>query len=144
MKSVRHLLQVKGNQVWEIGPGSTVYEALEMLAAHDIGALLVTEEGRLEGIFSERDYARKIALMGRSSAETEVREVMTANVVCVPPDIPVEATMALMTERHIRHLPVVENDEVIGIISIGDVVKEVIAEQAFVIEQLENYITGTR
>lgn len=144
MKSVRHLLQVKGDQVWTIGPDSTVYEALERLAAHDIGALLVMEQGRLEGVFSERDYARKIALRDRSSPETYVREVMTADVVCVSPEDPVESCMALMTDRHIRHLPVVENGRVIGLVSIGDVVKEVIAEQAFVIEQLENYITGAR
>jgi len=144
METVRHLLQVKGNQVWSIQPGASVYEALERMAERDIGALLVMEGDSLEGIFSERDYARKIALHGKSSAETPVSDVMTPEVLCIGPDHRIENCMALMTEKHIRHLPVLEEGKVVGVISIGDVVKEVIAEQEFVIEQLENYITGTR
>ena len=144
METVRHLLQVKGNQVWSIAPGASVYEALERMAERDIGALLVIEGERLAGIFSERDYARKIALHGKSSADTPVSDVMTREVVCIGPDYRIENCMALMTQKHIRHLPVLEDEKVIGVISIGDVVKEVIAEQEFVIEQLGNYISGTR
>ncbi len=144
METVRHLLQVKGNKVWSIRPDASVYDALERLAEKDIGALLVMESDSLEGIFSERDYARKIALHGKSSADTPVSDVMTSQVVCISPDQRIEDCMALMTQKRIRHLPVLEHDKVVGIISIGDVVKEVIAEQEFVIEQLENYITGTR
>ncbi len=144
MRTVRHLLNTKGAQVWSIAPDATVYEALERLAEHDIGALLVMEGGELVGIFSERDYARKVALQGRSSRETPVREVMTSKVYCVTPDQTVSECMALMTGQRIRHLPVLEGDRVAGVISIGDVVKDVIAEQEFVIEQLENYITGGR
>lgn len=144
MRTVRHLLNAKGTQVWSISPDATVYEALERLAEHDIGALLVMEGDELVGIFSERDYARKVALQGRTSRETPVREVMTSKVYCVTPDQTVNECMALMTERRIRHLPVLEGGRVAGVISIGDVVKDVIAEQEFVIEQLENYITGGR
>lgn len=144
METVRHLLQEKGNRVWSIQPGASVYEALERMAERDIGALLVMEGDSLAGIFSERDYARKIVLHGKSSADTPVSEVMTSEVVCISPDHRIENCMALMTEKHIRHLPVLEEGKVVGVISIGDVVKEVIAEQEFVIEQLENYITGTR
>jgi len=144
METVRHLLQDKGSQVWSIQPGASVYEALERMAERDIGALLVMDGDSLEGIFSERDYARKIVLHGKSSADTPVSEVMTSQVVCIGPDHRIENCMALMTEKHIRHLPVLEGGKVVGVVSIGDVVKEVIAEQEFVIEQLENYITGTR
>jgi len=144
METVRHLLQDKGNQVWSIQPGASVYEALERMAERDIGALLVMDGDSLEGIFSERDYARKIVLHGKSSADTPVSDVMTSKVVCIGPDHRIENCMALMTEKHIRHLPVLEDGKVVGVVSIGDVVKEVIAEQEFVIEQLENYITGTR
>jgi CBS domain-containing protein len=144
METVSHLLQVKGRQAWAIRPGASVYEALELMAEKDIGALLVMDGEALKGIFSERDYARKIALHGKSSAETPVSDVMTSDVVCVGPEYRIENCMALMTQKHIRHLPVLEDGRVVGVISIGDVVKEVIAEQEFVIEQLENYISGTR
>jgi CBS domain-containing protein len=144
MKSVRHLLDVKGRQVWTIEPEATVYHALEVLAEKDIGALVVTEGDDLAGIFSERDYAREVALKGRSSKETLVREVMTADVITLGPDQPVDDCMSLMTEHRIRHLPVLEKGELVGLISIGDVVKEVIAEQEFQIEQLTNYISGER
>lgn len=144
MRNVRQLLATKGEQVWTVGPDQTVFEALEELADKRIGALVVMEEGGLTGIFSERDYARRVELAGRSSRETPVRAVMTSDVVCVRPDQSIEECMALMTNRRIRHLPVIEEERVVGVISIGDVVKEVIAEQEFKIEQLENYISGRR
>ncbi len=144
MKQVRQLLASKGHDVWSITPDASVYAALELMAEKDIGALPVLEDDHLAGIFSERDYARKVILMGRASKETPVREVMTEKVYVVQPSHTVEACMALMTEKRIRHLPVVEEGKLIGIISIGDVVKEIMAEQEFVIEQLENYISGTR
>jgi CBS domain-containing protein len=137
-------LKNKGNQVWSISPAASVYEALQLMAARDIGALAVVEEDRLVGIFSERDYARKVILHGKTSRETRVDEIMTARVVVVGPERTTEECMALMTEKHIRHLPVVEGERLIGLISIGDVVKAVISNQKFVIDQLENYISGER
>ncbi len=147
MRTVRYVLENKGYNVWSIGPDRTVFEALEELADKDIGALVVVEAGKLRGIFSERDYAREVVLKGRSSRETAVKEVMTSEVVCVKPSQSIDDCMALMTNRRIRHLPVLDEDDeekVIGLISIGDVVKEVIAEQEFRIEQLQNYISGDR
>lgn len=147
MRTVRYVLENKGYDVWSVEPGRTVFEALEELAAKDVGALVVMEEGKLRGIFSERDYARKVALKGRSSRETAVKQVMTSEVVCVKPSQSIDECMALMTNRRIRHLPVLDEEDeekVVGLISIGDVVKEVIAEQEFRIEQLENYISGDR
>lgn len=144
MLSVRQCLGRKGNEVWSTRPDATVFEALQLMAERDIGALLVLDRGALVGIFSERDYARKIILRGKSSRETAVGEIMTAQVIFVRPEQTIEECMALMTEEHVRHLPVIEGDRVIGVISIGDVVKEIISEQEFVIEQLTNYITGER
>lgn len=144
MKSVRHLLEVKGQEVWTIEPDATVYQALELLAEKDIGALVVTEGEALAGIFSERDYARKVALAGHDSKQIRVREVMTPDVITLGPDQPIDDCMSLMTDHRIRHLPVLEDGNMIGLISIGDVVKEVIAEQEFQIEQLTNYISGER
>jgi CBS domain-containing protein len=141
---VRHLLSRKGQQVYFTRPESTVYEALQMMAELDIGALVVMHAGRLVGIFSERDYARKVILHGKSSHDTLVEEIMTPRVYYVTPDHTVEECMALMTEKHFRHLPVLEGDTVMGLISIGDVVKCMIDEQGFLLEQMENYITGTR
>ncbi|PZA08452.1 MULTISPECIES: CBS domain-containing protein [unclassified Meiothermus] len=140
--TVRQLLQLKGNRVFDISPQATVYEALERMAQHDVGALLVLEEGRLVGIFSERDYARKIILMGRASRETPVREVMTTDLVTVSPEATVGECMALMTERRIRHLPVMEGGRLVGVISIGDVVKAIMTEQEFLIAQLQQYINS--
>jgi len=117
-----------------------VFDALKLMAEKDIGALLVVEKGRLAGIISERDYARKVILHGKSSHDTPVREIMTARVVCVRPANTVEECMALMTDKRIRHLPVVENDELLGVLSIGDLVKETISEQQTTIRQLESYI----
>jgi CBS domain-containing protein len=144
MPTVNDLLQTKGHTVWSVAPNTTVYEALELMADKNVGALLVLDGGRVAGIFSERDYARKIILKGRASRETPVREIMTERVVFVRPEQTVAECMALMTHKHIRHLPVLAGDEVIGVISIGDVVKAIISEQEFMIEQLENYISGRR
>lgn len=144
MYTVRQILQNKGQQVWSISPAASVYEALQLMAAKDIGALAVVEEERLVGIFSERDYARKVILHGKTSRETRVDEIMTGKVVVVGPERTTDECMALMTEKHIRHLPVVEGERLIGLISIGDVVKAVISNQEFVINQLENYISGER
>ncbi|HEX9617190.1 MAG TPA: CBS domain-containing protein [Anaerolineales bacterium] len=142
MITVKQLIQAKGNAVWSITPDSTVYEALKLLAEKEVGALLVLENERLAGIISERDYARKVILKGKNSMDTPVREIMTSKVVTVRPDQTIDDCMALMTENRIRHLPVVEGDRLVGVISIGDVVKAIISQQEFVIEQLENYIIG--
>ena len=143
MKSVQQMLNSKGNDLWSVDPDRSVLEALEVLAEHDIGALLVMQESKLVGIFSERDYARKVILKGKASRDTAVAEIMTADVVTVGPEDAIEACMELMTDKRIRHLPVLEDNQVIGVISIGDVVKDIIAEQGFVIEQLENFISGS-
>ena len=136
------LLEQEGSDVWSIRPGATVYEALEMLADKGIGALMVVEGDRLVGILSKRDYARRVVLQGRASRSTPVRDIMTANVLTVTRESTTGDCMELMTNERIRHLPVVEGDEVVGLISIGDVVRAVIEEQRFLIEQLESYITG--
>jgi len=140
MKRVCDILDSKKHRLLTISPHATVFAALKMMAEYDIGALVVAEGARLSGIFSERDYARKVILVGKSSKDTAVREVMTERVLCVRPEQTVEECMALMTDKRVRHLPVVQEERVIGVISIGDVVKEVISEQQFVIHQLENYI----
>lgn len=140
--TVRQLLRSKGGPLRTTFPGATVFEALEAMARHDVGALVVTEDERLVGIFSERDYARKVILRGKASRDVPVRDVMTTEVVTVAPERTVADCMALMTERRIRHLPVLEGEALLGIVSIGDVVKAVMEEQRFLIEQLENYIRG--
>ncbi len=140
--TVRQLLNTKGYDVWWVTPDTLVFDALKLMAEKDIGAVLVMEEGKLVGIFSERDYARKVILKGKSSKETTVGELMSRNVICVSPDQTLEECMVLMTEEHIRHLPVVENDKVIGIITIGDVVHQIIKDQKFTIEELRKYIIG--
>jgi CBS domain-containing protein len=140
MKTVKEILQAKAQALLSIAPHATVLDALKMMADHEIGALVVLEGERLAGIFSERDYARKVILYGKASKDTAVSEIMTHKVVCVKPDQSVEECMALMTDKRIRHLPVLHEKKVIGVISIGDVVKEVISEQRFMIEQLEHYI----
>jgi CBS domain-containing protein len=144
MIQVWQLLENKGSAVWSIGPENTVYEALERLAEKDVGALLVLDNGDLVGIFSERDYARKVSLRDRKAEETPVSSVMSERVLYVRPEQSVEECMALMTDKRIRHLPVVDEGRLVGLISIGDVVKAVISDQVFVIQQLENYITGSR
>jgi CBS domain-containing protein len=144
MVTVNQCLQQKGRQIYTTRPDVSVYEALEMMAEKDIGALLVLEGEKLVGIFSERDYARKVILQGKSSRDTWVKEIMTPRVVCVRQEQTIEECMALMTEKRVRHLPVLEGERLVGLISIGDVVKAIISEQKFVIEQLEHYITGER
>ena len=142
MISVRQLLGKKGYDVWSITPDVSVYDALLLLAEKNVGALLVLEDGELAGIVSERDYARKVILHGKASMKTPVREIMTAAVIVVSPQSTVEDAMALMTEKRVRHLPVVEENEIIGVISIGDLVESIIANQEFMINQLESYISG--
>ncbi len=142
MKTIRQILAEKGGSVETTTPDATVLEALTKMAERNIGALVVLEGDRLAGLMSERDYARKVVLKGRSSRETPVREIMTDEVVCVGVEQTVDGCMALMTERRFRHLPVVENDRVVGVISIGDVVKALIEEQQFTIDQLTHYILG--
>lgn len=142
MVMVMQILKTKGNTVWTIGPQETVYAALKLMAEKGIGALLVVEAGKVAGIFSERDYARKVILEGRSSKETPVGAVMTERVVGVNLDTSVEVCMELMTEGHFRHLPVMDGDHLVGVVSIGDVVKSIISEQGHLIEQLEKYILG--
>ena len=142
METVGQLLRAKGHDVWSVSPGASVYEALELMAEKNIGAVLVVDQGRLVGIMSERDYARKVILKGRFSRDTLVRNIMTERVVYVRPEQTLGQCMALMTEKRIRHLPVMANDQLIGVISIGDVVKAIISDQEFIIEQLETYITG--
>jgi CBS domain-containing protein len=144
MQTVSDLLRAKGHTVWSIGPEASVYEALKLMAEKDIGALTVLDDGALVGIISERDYARKVILRGKTSRDTFVLEIMTDKVVYVRPEQSVEDCMALMTDKRVRHLPVLNDDALIGIISIGDVVKSIINEQEFIIGQLENYITGRR
>ncbi|MBP1595849.1 MAG: putative signal-transduction protein containing cAMP-binding and domain [Acidobacteria bacterium] len=144
MKNVHQLLGVKGADIWAIEPDATVYQALTLLAEKNIGALPVVQEQKLVGIFSERDYARKVILKGRHSKETRIREIMTGAPICVTPQKTVEECMSLMTDNHVRHLPVVEGDRLLGIISIGDVVKEIMEDQQGTISHLENFITGRR
>ena len=142
MITVRDILRTKGNQIWSVSPDVTVFSALELMAEKNIGALVVTDGENLAGIFSERDYARKVILKGKASKETSVREIMTSEVTTVRPSQSVDECMALMTDKRIRHLPVFEGDKLVGLISIGDVVKAVISEREFTIKQLESYITG--
>lgn len=142
--TVRQLLLAKGNKVHAISPEATVFEALERMAAHDVGALMVMQDDQLVGIFSERDYARKIILMGRISKDTRVGEVMTSDLITVTPETTVADCMNLMTDHRMRHLPVLEDGKLVGVISIGDVVKAIITQQEFMIAELESYIAGSR
>ncbi len=142
MKLVSHVLNDKGRDVWSLSPDATVHEAIEQMAQKGVGALLVMEGERLVGIVSERDYARKVILKGRSSRETHVREIMSYPVVCARPELTVEQTMAIMTDKRVRHLPVVVEERVEGVISIGDVVRGIIDDHEFTIQQLTNYISG--
>ncbi len=142
MKTVKQVLDDKGYQVHSVAPEATVYEALQKMAAEGIGALAVLEAGELAGIVSERDYARKVVLAGRHSRETPVRDIMTENVICVSSEIRVDASMSIMTQKSVRHLVVRDDGRINGLISIGDVVKAIIDDQQFTIEQLEHYISG--
>lgn len=140
MKTLKQLLEAKGRDVHTITQDASVFDALKLMAERNVGALIVIEGGRIIGVISERDYARKVILHGKSSHELQVRDIMTTKVVTVRPGQSVEECMALMTEKRIRHLPVTEGERLIGVLSIGDLVKEVIAEQEQTIRQLESYI----
>ena len=143
MKTVRDILKKKGSDIYSISPQASVYEALQTMADKNIGAVLVMERGKLVGILSERDYARKVILKGKASKETLVSELMTRNVLYVSPDKNVEDCMFLMTTKNIRHLPVIEDGRLVGIISINDVVKIIISEQKFAIDALEKYMQSS-
>ena len=140
MTTLKMLLKDKGHDVWSVHPDDTVLDAIKMLAEKDIGALIVIKDDKPVGIFTERDYARNVYLKGKSSLDTAVRDVMAAPVICAKIDQTVNECMALMTKKRIRHLPVMDGDELVGMVSIGDLVKSVIAEQQFTIEQMEQYI----
>ena len=142
MKTVNELLKAKPARVVTVTPEMTVLDAIKVLASEDVGAVIVMTGSRLAGILSERDYTRKVILQGRASNSTRVEEIMTANVVCVSPRTKARECMALMTEKNIRHLPVVDEGRVIGMVSIRDIVSDIIADQDFTIEQLEHYISG--
>lgn len=142
MKTIRQLLKVKGNDIWSVEPADSVYEAIAMMAEKGIGALLVMQGSETVGVLSERDYARKVILQGRSSKETSVREIMTPDVIFAGPDNTIDECLALMTDKRIRHLPIRDDQEVLGVVSIGDLVKTIISDQRFRIEQLERYVGG--
>jgi CBS domain-containing protein len=142
MRTVRELLREKGREVVTILPEATVLDAIKLMADRNIGGLVVMENDMICGIFTERDYARNVALKGKSSPTTRVRDVMTSQVLCVGPEYTVEQCMTMMTEKRVRHLPVLEHKELVGIVSIGDLVKSIIADQRYTIEQLEQYIHG--
>lgn len=142
METVRQILDKKGKQVWTISPDDKVLDALKLMAEKEVGALVVIDKEKVEGIVSERDYARKVVLQGKSSRDAVVREIMSSKVFYVTPAQNVEECMGLMIEKRIRHLPVIENDKLAGIISIGDVIKAVIGEKELMIDQLIHYIKG--
>jgi CBS domain-containing protein len=142
MKRVKDVLEVKGNDVWSIEPGASVYDAMKLMADKGVGALMVMEGSKLVGVISERDYARKVILEGRSSRTTQVKEIMETRVVYTHLEQNIEECMALMTEKRVRHLPVMDEGQLVGVISIGDLVKSIISEQKFMIEQLVRYISG--
>jgi CBS domain-containing protein len=141
-ETIASILAAKGGVIWSVDPEMTVYDAISTMAEKGIGALLVTVKGRLVGVISERDYARKIILHGRSSKETRVREIMTSDPVTVTPENTVDECMRIITHNRIRHLPVLEGEHLVGVISIGDLVNAIIAEQARTIDHLHSYITG--
>ncbi|MCK7554554.1 CBS domain-containing protein [Chitinophaga sedimenti] len=141
---VKNILQAKGHAVYSISPDTTVYEALEVLVNRNVGALLVTDGEQVLGIFSERDYARRVILKGRSSRETQIREIMTENPITMSEDASIEDCMVKMTDKHIRHLPITDDKgRLVGVVSIGDLVKFIIDEQRSIIQSLEGYINGT-
>ena len=143
MATVKNILEAKGNATFTITPETSIYHALELMVEKNVSALLVMENEKLAGIFTERDYARKVALKGKSSKETQIGEIMTRDLITVSPNSTIDECMKLMTGKFIRHLPVVENNKLVGIISIGDVVRHIIQEQKFIIENMEQYISGS-
>lgn len=140
--SVSEILHYKGANAWSIAPDATVFQALQMMADKNVGALLVIEGGKLVGILSERDYSRKVVLKGRKSSETAVKEILSGDIIKVTPTHTVEDCMRLMTDHHVRHLPVLEGDSIVGIVSIGDLVNWIISAQTSTIQQLQTYIAG--
>lgn len=142
MRTAQDIIQYKGSTVWSVGPDDTVLHALGVLAEHEIGAVIVLDGDKIIGILTERDYARKVILSGRSSRDSRVRDVMTDTVICVSPDRTIDECLALMTDKRVRHLPVIDNKTIAGMVSIGDLVHATIAEQEHVIEQLQHYIAG--
>jgi CBS domain-containing protein len=142
MKLIQQLIDSKGRDVWSVAPQDPVYDAISLMAEKQVGALMVLNDGKPVGIVSERDYARKVILSGRSSKDTPVQDIMSTRVVCTHPKQTVEECMALMTDKRVRHLPVIDHKALVGIISIGDLVKAIIHEQQFIIDQLEQYITS--
>ncbi len=144
MGLVKEILDTKGYDIWSVGPETVIYDAVNLMSKREVGALLVLENEKLAGMVTERDYARKVILEGKSSKDFPVKEIMTRRVLCVKPERTVEECMALMTDKRVRHLPIVENKHVIGIVSIGDLVKAIVAEQKFLIDQLQHYITGEK
>ena len=143
MNNVKELLAIKGDKVWTVTPGVMIYEALQLMAEKNIGAVIVTDKDRPVGIFSERDYCREVQLKGKSSTDTPVREIMTKEVCYVAPENKIKECMALMTAKRVRHLPVMDNNQLVGIVTIGDVVKSIISDQEFALKELEKYITGS-
>ena len=141
MHSIRDILNSKGTAMWTTSPDETVLDAIRRMAEHGVGALLVLDDGELVGLFSERDYSRRVILQGRRSQDTSVRTVMTTPVLTITPDATVQQGLAMMTEKYVRHLPVTDDSGLIGVVSIGDLVKSVIEDQELLIEQLEHYIT---
>ena len=141
MASVKQILQTKGHDIWSVGPEVSVYDAIAKMAQKEVGALVVLEGELLVGVVSERDYARKVVLQGRSSRDTKIKDIMTTRVAYARPDQSVEDCMAMMTEKRIRHLPVMDGEKLLGVLSIGDLVKSIMEEQKHVIEQLEQYIS---
>lgn len=142
MQTVKQVIEHKGTQIWSIRPDDSVYKAIELMAEKGIGALIVMQQGVVVGIVSERDYARKVILKGRSSKETQVKDIMTEPVIHAKPDSDIQDCMSLMTQNRIRHLPIMKEGNLLGMISIGDLVRATIADQQYLIEQLESYITS--
>jgi len=142
MHTIGQLLESKGKDIWSIAPHATVFEALQIMAEKNVGVLLVIDDGEVVGIFSERDYARKVILKGKSSKDTSVGDLMTKEVFYIKSQNTLQECMALMTAKHIRHIPVFENNQLIGVVTLGDVVKQIISDQEFTILELEKYITG--
>lgn len=144
MKTVKDILKVKGHEIWSIAPDASMYDALKQMAEKDVGALVVLDRDHVVGIISERDYTRNVEIKGRTAKDTPVKDVMTERVMYVRPTTALDVCMALMTTKRVRHLPVIENDELVGLLSIGDIGKSIISEQEYMIEQLEYYITGDK